>query len=38
MYLPDPGEVHLTAYWNNGSKSLAELLVRFIRRNLPASV
>jgi DNA-binding transcriptional LysR family regulator len=36
--LPDPGEVHLTAYWNNGSKSLAELLVRFIRRNLPASV
>jgi DNA-binding transcriptional LysR family regulator len=36
--LPDPGEVRLIAVWNDRSRALAELLVRFIRRNLPASV
>jgi DNA-binding transcriptional LysR family regulator len=36
--LPDPGEVCLMAYWNDRSKHLAEMLVRFIRGNLPASV
>ena len=36
--LPDPGEVRLMAYWNDRSRHLAEMLVQFIRRNLPASV
>jgi DNA-binding transcriptional LysR family regulator len=36
--LPDPGEVRLVAYWSDRSRHLADLLVQFIRRNLPASV
>jgi DNA-binding transcriptional LysR family regulator len=36
--LPDPGEVRLMAHWNDRSKPLAEVLARFIRQNLPASV